>query len=60
MYNTKNSGVLSPFSLARLTDYNIQLHLVPGNMAVRTTGAGGAQAPLTSKAGGLSPPKNEL
>ena len=31
MYNTKNSGVLSPFSLAGWTDYNIQLHLVPGN-----------------------------
>ena len=31
------------------------------SMAVRTTGAGGgAQAPLTSKAGGLSPPKSDL
>ena len=31
-------------------------------MAVRTTGAGGggARAPLTSKAGGLSPPKKDL
>ena len=27
-------------------------------MAVRTTGAGGPRAPLTSTAGGLSPPKN--
>ena len=30
------------------------------HMAVRTTGAGGARAPLTSKAGGLSPPKTDL
>ena len=29
-------------------------------MAVRTTGAGGARAPLTSKAGALSPPKKDL
>ena len=29
-------------------------------MAVRTTGAGGARAPLTSKAGELSPPKKDL
>ena len=28
---------------------------ISGAMAVRTTGAGGARAPLTSKAGGLSP-----
>ena len=31
-----------------------------GTMAVRTTGAGGARAPLTSKAGGLRPPKKDL
>ena len=34
--------------------------LVNRSMAVRTTGAGGARAPLTSKAGGLSPPKKDL
>ena len=42
--------------------YNYTLHLLISiqYMAVRTTGAGGAQAPLTSKAGGLSPPKKDL
>ena len=35
-------------------------HYRGATMAVRTTGAGGARAPLTSKAGGLSPPKKDL
>ena len=43
-----------------VANIGILLEFTVGSMAVRTTGAGGARAPLTSKAGGLSPPKKDL